>query len=101
MCGAYANACCGSIAQLETKGAAIALALVMATDYCEARNTRRINYKKAQKLFDFICSNVNLPDVKAEPMDGLSAKLGGLMGILEKTMAEKYTPTDKKEVSES
>lgn len=101
MSSAYVNSCCGSAAQLETKGAAIALALMMATDYCEAKNTRRTNYKKAQKIFDFICRNVNLPDVKSDPMDGLNAQLGGLMGILEKTMAEKYTPTAEKEVSES
>ena len=91
---------CGSTV-IDSKGAAIALALMMATNYCEAKNTRRTNYKKAQKIFDFICRNVNLPDVKSDPIDGLNAKLGGLIGILEKTMAEKYTPTDKKEVSES
>ena len=95
MSSAYVNACCGSAAQLETKGAAIALALMMATDYCETKNTKRINYKKAQKIFDFICRNVNLPDVKEDPMDGLNAQLGGLMGVLEKTMAEKYLPQEK------
>lgn len=91
---------CGSTV-IDSKGAAIAFAVMLSLEYPRGCKSQRVNYQKAQKLFDFICSNVNLPDVKAEPMDGLSAQLGGLMGILEKTMAEKYTPTDKKEVSES
>ena len=62
------SCCCGTVAQIETKGAAIALALMMATSRCEAKNTRRTNFKKAQRIFDFICSNVNLPDVKASEM---------------------------------
>lgn len=91
-----------STTAIDSKGTAIAFAILMSSSYCGQNHTRRVNCKKAQKIFDFICSNVNLPDVKPDPMDGLNAKLGGLMGILEKTMAEKYvTPTDKKEVAES
>lgn len=29
------------------------------------------NYNAAQELFDFICKNVELPDVKVNPADGL------------------------------
>lgn len=82
MSGAYVNGCCGTIAQLETKGAAIALALMMATEYNEAKNTRRTNYKKAQRIFDFICSNVNLPDVKASEMDRIEPFVKSLLDEL-------------------
>ena len=65
------SCCCGTVAQIETKGAAIALALMMATTYCEAKNTKKTNYKKAQKIYDFIIRNVNLPDVKVNEMEHL------------------------------
>lgn len=29
------------------------------------------NYNAAQELFDFICKNVELPDVRVNPADGL------------------------------
>lgn len=31
------------------------------------------NYNAAQELFDFICKNVELPDVRPNPADGLVA----------------------------
>ena len=65
------SCCCGTVAHIETKGAAIALALMMATTYCEAKNTKKTNYKKAQKIYDFIIQNVNLPDVKVSEMEHL------------------------------
>lgn len=73
------SCCCGTVAQIETKGAAIALALMMATSYCEAKNTRRTNYKKAQRIFDFICSNVNLPDVKTSGMAQLEPMVRSML----------------------
>lgn len=97
----YSLGCGSYTAAIESKGAAMFFAILMSSSYCGQNNIRRINYKKAQRLFDFICSNINLPDVKTEPMDGLNAQLGGLVGILEKTIAEKYAPAHKKDVSES
>lgn len=73
------NCCCGTVPQIETKGAAIALALMMATSYCEAKNTKKTNYKKAQKIYDFICSNVNLPDVKASEMAQLEPMVRSML----------------------
>lgn len=32
-----------------------------------------LRYDKAQELFEFICKNVNLPDVKKEPYEDLVA----------------------------
>lgn len=73
------NCCCGTIAQLETKGAAVALALMMATRYCEAKGGSRTNYKKAQKIYDFIVGNVNLPDVKASEMAQLEPMVRSML----------------------
>lgn len=73
------SCCCGTVPQIETKGAAIALALMMATTYCEAKNTKKTNYKKAQRIFDFICSNVNLPDVKASEMAQLEPMVRSML----------------------
>lgn len=39
----------------------------------------KVDYEEAQKLFDFICKNVNLPDVEKDSMEGLAATLGRIV----------------------
>lgn len=41
------------------------------TEIVELHGSNRVNYDAAQELFDFICKNVNLPDVRPNPADGL------------------------------
>lgn len=71
---------CGTFS-IETKGAAIAFAIMYSVEYT-SNGKNRVNYKKAQKIFDFICKNVQLPDVRQDPMssagDMIKAALGGL-----------------------
>ena len=43
------SCCCGTVAQIETKGAAIALALMMATTYCEAKNTKKQTTRRRRR----------------------------------------------------
>lgn len=62
----YALGC--TTAPIDSKGTAMYFAILMSSSYCGQSGTRRINYKKAKKLFDFICSNVDLPEVKPDPM---------------------------------
>ncbi len=59
-----------SINDLQSKADAIKYAIEF-TEIVEPHGSNRVNYDAAQELFDFICKNVNLPDVKPNPADGL------------------------------
>ena len=56
---------CGSPV-VDSKGAAIHFAVLMSVEHPKGCGSARINYRKAKKLFDFICSNVKLPEVKQD-----------------------------------
>jgi hypothetical protein len=62
---------------LRTKGDAVALALVLSEHYNGCGKSDSVDLDQAQKIFDFICENVNLPDVEkdatAEVVEMLSA----------------------------
>ena len=38
---------------------------------CSSMGGRKVEIEAAQELYDFICKNVELPDVHANPADGL------------------------------
>ena len=59
-----------SISDLQSKADAIKYAIEF-TEIVELHGPNRVNYDAAQELFDFICKNVNLPDVRPNPTDGL------------------------------
>ncbi|MBO7281047.1 MAG: hypothetical protein J6V00_07790 [Bacteroidaceae bacterium] len=59
-----------SINDLQSKADAIKYAIEF-TEIVELHGSNRVNYDAAQELFDFICKNVNLPDVRPNPADGL------------------------------
>ena len=59
-----------SMNDLQSKADAIKYAIEF-TEIVELHGSNRVNYVAAQELFDFICKNVNLPDVKPNPADGL------------------------------
>lgn len=59
-----------SMNDLQSKADAIKYAVEF-TEIVELHGSNRVNYDAAQELFDFICKNVNLPDVKPNPADGL------------------------------
>lgn len=77
--GSYALGCYP--AAIDSKGSAISFAILMSC-YDGMNGIRKINYKKAQKIFDFICSNVRLPDVKTDGMERVEALVSGLIGGL-------------------
>lgn len=68
--------CCSTA--IDSKGSAIAFAVMMSLIYPGGGKSPRVNYRKAQKLFDFICSNVNLPDVKKSELDFADSILKGI-----------------------
>lgn len=45
-------------------------------------NGTKANYEAAQELFDFICNNVKLPDIKGESLDGFMDKSSALLDSL-------------------
>lgn len=59
-----------SMNDLQSKADAIKYAIEF-TEIVELHGSNRVNYDAAQELFNFICKNVNLPDVKPNPADGL------------------------------
>ena len=59
-----------SMNDLQSKADAIKYAIEF-TEIVELHGTNKVDYEAAQELFDFICKNVNLPDVKPNPADGL------------------------------
>ena len=59
-----------SMNDLQSKADAIKYAIEF-TEIVELHGSNKVNYDAAQELFDFICKNVNLPDVNPNPTDGL------------------------------
>ena len=59
-----------SINNFQSKAEALKYALEY-TETVELSGPNRVNYDQAQELFDFICKNVELPDVRPNPADGL------------------------------
>lgn len=59
-----------SINDLQSKADAIKYAIEF-TEIVELHGSNKVNYDAAQELFDFICKNVELPDVRPNPADGL------------------------------
>ena len=59
-----------SINDLQSKADAIKYAIEF-TEIVELDGPNKVDYEAAQELFNFICKNVNLPDVKPNPADGL------------------------------
>lgn len=51
----------------KSKAGAMSFAVLMNTTMTEA-GARSVNYDEAQKMFDFICASVNLPDVERDAM---------------------------------
>lgn len=59
-----------SFNDLQSKADAIKYAIEF-TEIVELHGPNKVNYNAAQELFDFICKNVELPDVRPNPADGL------------------------------
>lgn len=77
--------------RLSSKAGVMEFAIMMNTASDE-KGRAVVNYKEAKKLFDFICRNVNLPDVTVDGMDKLSDSCLGLM----KTLSEEISKRDSK-----
>ena len=59
LCGAFNP-------QINSKASAVAYAIQLCTSYNEKSRTCSVDTKKAQRIFNFITQNVNLPDVSKD-----------------------------------
>ena len=54
----------------KSKAGAMSFAILMNT-IVDADGRRIVNYDETQKMFDFICAGVNLPDVERDAMSDM------------------------------
>lgn len=75
---------CGSIRpQINSKASAVTFAIQLCTTYNEKSRTCSVDTKKAQKIFNFITQNVELPDVAKDAYANIAEDLKPYMeGIL-------------------
>lgn len=67
----YSNFASGSdMTAFKSKAGAMSFAILMNTTITEA-GARVINYDETQKMYDFICARVNLPDVERDAMSDM------------------------------
>ena len=59
-----------NISNFSSKADALKFAIEF-TSSSDMSGSRTFDKDKAQELFDFICKNVELPDVRVNPADGL------------------------------
>lgn len=74
--------------RLSSKAGAMEFSIVMNTTQDE-RGRTKVDYEEAKKLFDFICSNVTLPDVERDSAESLSDSYVKLMEMLINEVARK------------
>lgn len=68
------------IASFQTKAEALQYAInFTATD---TDNGTKANYEAAQELFDFICKNVKLPDIKGDASEKFYEQAVGMLAAL-------------------
>lgn len=74
--------------ELESNSAALLHAMDLASRRTE-KGVVIVDTKKAQKLYDFIKANVELPDVKANPEGPLLAKCAEVLETVGEVLKEK------------
>lgn len=79
---------CGSISpQINSKASAVTYAIQLCVTYNEKSRTCSVDTKKAQRIFNFITQNVNLPDVAkdayADIAEDLKPHMEGILKGLE------------------
>lgn len=68
---------CSDMTAFKSKAGAMSFAILMSSSIGE-NGTRKVDYDEAQKLFDFICQNVELPDVEKDYYSSLLSWATGL-----------------------
>lgn len=71
--------------EIESKSAALLHAMDLASRRTE-KGVVIVDTKKAQKLYDFIKANVELPDVKAKPEEPILKKCSAVLDTICETL---------------
>ena len=71
--------------EIESKSAALLHAMDLASRRTE-KGVVIVDTKKAQKLYDFITKNVDLPDVKTNPEEPFLKKCSAVLDSISKTL---------------
>ena len=74
MMGFNGSALSSSMQNFQSKADALHYAIEF-TATTDCSGSRKVEYEKAQELYDFICRNVQLPDVTPNPLEELVQNL--------------------------
>ena len=80
--------------EIESKSAALLHAMGLASRRTE-KGVVIVDTKKAQKLYDFIKSNVELPEVKANPEEPLLQKCTSVLDTLSAALSGEVLARDE------
>lgn len=93
---AYGSGVCGVITpNINSKADAIAFAVQMSISWDSRTCRKRLDMKKAQKIYDFFVNNVNLPDIKKPYHEELFDTISPLLGLLSTAKEKKAPPGDE------
>lgn len=81
--------------QINSKASAVTYAIQLCTSFSAKSNTCSVDVKKAQRIFNFITQNVNLPDVSkdayAEVLEDFKPYIEGILKGVEAKLQDKET----------
>jgi hypothetical protein len=92
MCGLYLPR------EIESKSAALLHAMGLASRRTE-KGVVIVDTKKAQKLYDFILSNLSLPEVKANPEEPILKKCSAVLDTICETLGSAIEARDAAKVN--
>lgn len=84
--------------EIESKSSALLHAMGLASRRTE-KGVVLVDTKKAQKLYNFITSNVELPDVKANPEEPLLKKCSAVLDTICETLGSAIEARDMAKVN--
>ena len=80
--------------EIESKSAALLHAMGLASRRTE-KGVVIVDTKKAQKLYDFIKKNVDLPDVKTNPEESFLKKCSAVLNTISETLGSAIEARDE------
>lgn len=84
--------------EIESKSAALLHAMDLASRRTE-KGVVIVDTKKAQKLYDFILSNLSLPEVKANPEEPILKKCSAILDKICETLGSAIEARDMTKVN--
>lgn len=79
----YLGSSCSDMTAFRSKAGAMSFAILICSSYGEG-GMRKVDYDEAQKLYDFICDNVELPNVEKDYQDSLCSLMDYVSSLSKK-----------------